>query len=98
MGTKRWIQSAVLAGGIAAGSAMLLGQDKAPPSSYAPVVITESFSAIMNKMSAAKPEIMKKQLALLAERYDLSDRPVPGVTMSRNKAIQQGVRVKLPAG
>lgn len=28
----------------------------------------------------------------------MSDRSAPGVTMSRNKPIQQGVRVKLPAG
>jgi cytochrome c peroxidase len=49
-------------------------------------------------MSTAKPEIMKRQLTLLQEGYDLSDRPAPGVTMSRNKPIQQGVRVKLASG
>jgi cytochrome c peroxidase len=52
----------------------------------------------MARMSAAKPDIMKRQLALLAERYDLSDRPAPGVTMSRNKPVQQGVRVRLASG
>jgi cytochrome c peroxidase len=68
------------------------------PSSYAPVDIHEAFASIMARMSAAKPDIMKRQLTLLEERYDLSDRPAPGVTMSRNKPVQQGVRVKLAAG
>jgi cytochrome c peroxidase len=52
----------------------------------------------MQKMSAAKPEIMQRQQNLLSERYDLSDRPAQGVTMGRGKAVQGGVRVKLPAG
>src|SRR5260370_11201708 len=47
-------------------------------------------------MTAATPEIMRRPLELLAQRYDLSDRPAEGVTMSRNKPLQQGVRVKLP--
>src|SRR5258708_9978867 len=37
-------------------------------------------------------------MALLNERYDLSDRPAAGVTMDRTKPVQEGVRVKLPAG
>jgi len=49
-------------------------------------------------MEAAKPEIMKRQLGLLRDRYDLSDRPAVGVTMSRGKPIQDGARAKLPAG
>jgi cytochrome c peroxidase len=35
---------------------------------------------------------------LLAERYDLSNRPAQGVVMDRKKPVQEGVRVKLPAG
>ena len=34
------------------------------------------------------------RLALLGERYDLADRPAPGVTMSRGKPVQEGVRVE----
>jgi hypothetical protein len=49
-------------------------------------------------MSAAKDDVMKRQMDLLAARYDLSDRPASGITMSRDKAVQAGVRVKLPAG
>ena len=37
-------------------------------------------------------------MALLEQRYDLRDRPAQGITMSRSKPLQQGVRVKLPAG
>ena len=40
-------------------------------------------------MTAAKPDI--------EQRYDLTNRPAPGVTMSNGKVIQAGVRVK-PAG
>jgi hypothetical protein len=49
-------------------------------------------------MEAAKPNIMKRQLDLLAERYDLSDRRSVGVVMSLGKPVQDGVRAKLPAG
>jgi len=66
-------------------------------SSYSPVVIKESFEAVMNRMKAAKPEVMKRQMNLLSERYDLSNRPAAGVTMSRGKPVQEGVRVRLPA-
>jgi cytochrome c peroxidase len=68
------------------------------PSSYAPVVITEDFQSIMSRMKAAKAQVMQRQMDLLAERYDLSNRAAADVTMSGGKAVQQGVRVKLPAG
>src|SRR6267142_6669808 len=67
-------------------------------SSYAPVDIHETFAAILNRMTASKPEIMRRQTALLEQRYDLSNRPASGATMSRGKPVQQGVRVKLPSG
>jgi cytochrome c peroxidase len=43
-------------------------------------------------------QIQKRQADLLSERYDLSDRPAQGVTMSRGKPVQEGVRVKLLEG
>ena len=67
-------------------------------SSYSPVVITETFEAITARMKAAKPEVMKRQMDLLGMRYDLSNRPASGVTMSRGKPVQEGVRAKLPQG
>ncbi len=67
-------------------------------SSYAPVDIKETFATIMARMKAEKADVMNRQLELLNERYDLSDRPAQGVKMSRGKAIQEGVRAKLAAG
>jgi cytochrome c peroxidase len=56
------------------------------------------FAKLMETKIAEKPIAMERQLALLNARYDLSDRPAPGVTMSRGKAIQEGIRVLLLAG
>lgn len=73
-------------------------QDKGPPSSYMPIVDRENFDTTLERMRDAKPEIQKRHEALLNKRYDLSDNPVEGVTMSGGKAVQGGVRVKLPDG
>ncbi|HJT20327.1 MAG TPA: hypothetical protein VJ746_07640 [Nitrospira sp.] len=62
-------------------------------SSYMPVDIKETFASIMTRMKAAKPEIMRRQVTLLEERYDLGNRPSKDVTMSRGKPIQEGIRV-----
>ncbi|RJR40213.1 MAG: cytochrome B6 [Deltaproteobacteria bacterium] len=89
---------------VTVGAVLVLGmaaapdKDKGKPSSYAPVVIKEDFAAVLTRMKAAKPEIMTRQQELLAMRYDLGNRAAQGVTMSRGKAVQEGVRVKLPAG
>lgn len=68
------------------------------PTSYSPIALTEPFEAVKTRMEAAKPEVMQRQMDLLEERYDLSDNPIPGVTSGRGKAVQGGVRVKLPEG
>ena len=70
----------------------------AQKSSYLPVVDKESFSVVRDRMSAAKPGVMKRQTDLLAERYDLSNRAAKGAVMDRSKPLQEGVRVKLPSG
>jgi len=67
-------------------------------SSYSPVVITESFDSIKARMVKAKAGVMQRQMSLLKERYDLSDRPAKGVSMSRGKPVQEGVRAKLEKG
>src|SRR5216683_6701473 len=66
------------------------------PTSYMPVDIKEDFATTMKRMQAAKPAIEQRQQQLLEERYDLSNHPASGVSMSRGKPIQSGVRVKLP--
>ncbi len=73
------------------------GQE-ASPSSYAPVVEREPFERMVERMAAAKEEIARNHRALLEARYDLSDRPAAGVTMSRGKPVQAGRRVRLPEG
>ncbi len=85
---------------ILGGTSIVLAQmvAKRGDTSYAPIAITKDFAETKTQMEAAKSEVMQRQKALLAERYDLSDRPVAGVKMSGGKAVQEGVRVKLPAG
>lgn len=68
------------------------------PTSYAKVDITEDFAVTMARMRAARAAIMQRQLDLLAARYDLANRPAPGVTMFRGKPVQEGVRVRLDKG
>jgi cytochrome c peroxidase len=67
-------------------------------SSYMPVDITESFKSTETRLSNAKPQVELEHSNLLRDRYDLTNRPAQGVTMSRGKAVQEGVRVKLPQG
>jgi len=102
---ENWKIAAAVTGllimGAVVGTLSARAQTGSPPgpskSSYLPV-IEENFPTVMARMSGAKAAVMQRQMALLAERYDLSDRPATGVTMGRGKAVQEGVRVKLPAG
>src|SRR5450759_2125038 len=58
------------------------GQDAQPvKNSYLPVDDKESFATVHGRMAAAKAGIMKRQMDLLEERYDLSDHPASGVVM-----------------
>ena len=82
---RRWLQASLAAALLAAGAPALLAQ-------------TESFDELVKRLQREKPAFAKRQQDLLAQRYDLSDRPAPGVAMSRGKPVQQGVRVKLPPG
>ena len=53
-----------------------------PASSYLPVDGAEDFSASRQRLQQAKPALMQAQHELLAARYDLSDQPAAGVTMT----------------
>ena len=64
----------------------------------AAAVAEEDFPVLVKQLQAEKPKYAKRQHALLAERYDLSDRPSKLASMSRGKPLQDGVRVKLKKG
>ena len=81
---------------LAAGTAIA---DPLPPDATYRPLPTAPLDAVVKSDQAARPKVMQRQRALLNERYDLSDRPVPGVMMSGGrKGVQAGVRVKLPQG
>lgn len=94
-GRAMWIAASALT----LAAVVSLAQAPPPrPSSYAPVNTTEDFAEVMKRMQGAKADILKRQADLLNARYDLSDKPADGLTMGRAKAVQQGVRTKLPPG
>src|SRR5690348_2012021 len=72
----------------------------APPKdqTYMPVVPTKSFEDTFKADTAEKDEVLERQKSLLATRYDLSDNPSDVQMSGKRKAVQQGVRVKLPSG
>lgn len=95
--------SASLGGGSASGPAVDPADDLGPfasakRSSYAPVAIDEPFDKMMARLTGQQPAFQRRQANLLAQRYDLSDRPARGVTMTGGKPVQEGVRVRLPRG
>jgi hypothetical protein len=54
--------------------------------SYAPVDLKEDLADVIARMNAAKPEVMKRQMDLLKERYDLAQPKVsrcPAVSLFR---------------
>lgn len=73
--------------------------DPLPPDlTYRPLP-TRPFSEVKADDEAQKPRVMQRQIDLLHSRYDLANRPIEGVMMSAGrKAVQGGVRVKLPDG
>lgn len=66
------------------------------PNSYIPVDDKESLDSVKKRMAKEKPKAEERFRKLLQERYDLADRPMQGITASRGKSIQAGVRTKLP--
>lgn len=77
-------------------SNVVMAKDKGK-TSYLKVDSTESFDSVVKRMSKEKPALAKRQRTLLEERYDLSSKE-SNSKMFRGKAIQSGVRVKLPKG
>ena len=95
---RAWLCAAIAVLLLAGAGVALAEQAERAKTSYAPVDIQEDFQTTMTRMKAAKAAIEQRHRALLEERYDLADRPAKDVTLSRGKALQEGVRVKLPAG
>lgn len=58
----------------------------------------EDFNSLVKRLEAEKPGFSKRQQSMLSERYDLSNKKIDGVAMSRGKPVQAGVRVKLRSG
>src|SRR5467141_2651514 len=96
--TRQLLAGAATAGVILAVGVAYAQQGPRGKTSYMPVDITEPFSATFARLSAQKADATREHMALLNERYDLSNRPAAGVSMDRTKPVQDGVRVKLPAG
>ena len=80
----QWLATALAAGLLAGASAAFAAN--------------EDFADLVKRLQREKPEFATRQQTLLEQRYDLSDRPAAGVTMSRGKPVQGGVRVRLPKG
>jgi len=75
------------------------GADPLPPDTTYRPLPTQPLSAVRRADEAAKAQVMDRQAATLARRYDLSDRPQAGATMSGGrKAVQAGPRVRLASG
>lgn len=82
--------------GVAAGAP---GSIKRPqPTTYMPVVKSEGFRAIHDKDVADKPAVQQRQSDLLAARYELRDQPSDVLMSAGRKAVQSGIRVRLPDG
>ncbi|MEX2316884.1 MAG: cytochrome B6 [Pirellulales bacterium] len=65
---------------------------------YMPVVIDKTFDQILQEDTAAKDGVQREQQQLLEQRYDLANNASGEMMAGRRKAVQQGVRVKLPSG
>ena len=73
--------------------------DPLPPDATYRPLSAQPFDQVKADDEAAKSQVSQRQRALLEGRYDLSNRPMPGVVMSGGrKHVQEGVRIKLPDG
>jgi len=93
-----YIKTLFVSAGIFSSTVVAFCDPLPPDITYRPLP-TVPFSRAKSADEAQKAAVMQRQSSLLNARYDLSNRPVPGVMMSGGrKPVQQGVRVKLPAG
>src|SRR6202163_3714706 len=90
--------AAATAGVILAVGVAYAQQGPRSKTSYMHVDITEPFLAMFARLSAQKADVTREHIALLNEQYDVRILPAAVVTMDLTKPVQDGVRVKLPAG
>ena len=62
------------------------------------IPVTGDFEAARVKDIKEKDDYIERQRKLLERRYDLSDRPSKVMMSAGRRAVQEGVRVKLPDG
>src|SRR5690349_18749386 len=80
-------------------AALAVVADPLPPSATYRPLPTLPFEVVKANDEAEKPRVMLDQQAVLNQRYDLANSPIPGVMMSGGrKPVQGGVRIKLSAG
>jgi cytochrome c peroxidase len=85
------------------GSALVYGfaalSDPLPADTTYRPLPARPLSAVRADDEAQKPQVMARHAELLNQRYELANNAIPGVMMSGGrKAVQAGVRVKLPPG
>ncbi len=108
-GLRRSARIAVAATAVAAATAAFagyesreklgIGKDVDPlHETYLPVVSDRPFDEIRAQDEKEKARFEKRQRQLLERRYELADRPSDVRMAGGRKAVQRGVRVKLPKG
>lgn len=65
---------------------------------YRPTVFERDFLTTKAQDEAGKPDVMARQRGILQARYDLGDRPSKVMMSGGRRAVQEGVRVRLPEG
>ena len=84
--------------GLAAPGAEFANTKEGIVGTYRKSVPEEDFATIKNRDERDKPRAAARQKQLLTERYDLSDRASAVKMSGGRKAVQAGVRVRLPSG
>src|SRR3954463_3074244 len=93
---RLWLGPGAALAGVAA---VVAAADPLPPSATYRPLPSLPFDVVKANDEAEKARVLQDQQTLLNQRYDLSNKPFPGVMMSGGrKAVQGEVRVKLPPG
>jgi cytochrome c peroxidase len=72
--------------------------DRGDDETYIPVALEKDFAEVYEADVAKLDAVMQAQQQLLESRYDLADQPSDVMMSGGRKAVQQGVRVRLPEG